>query len=399
MQLNENQSMIRQMARDFANAKIAPIAHDIDKHGTFPEATVREMGELGFMGLSVPEAYGGSGADITSYALVVEELSRVCGSHGLTVAAHNSLGCWPIAAFGTEEQKRKYLPAAAAGKSLLSFGLTEAGAGSDAGGTRTMAVRDGDHWVLNGSKMWITNSHYAAALIITAKTDPKATGSRGISAFIVDTDTPGFTVEKKEDKLGMRASDTAPLTLVDVRVPHANLLGQEGDGFKYFMKTLDGGRISIAAVALGLAEGALATARAYARQREQFGKAIAEFQAIEFMIADMVTQIQASRLLTYEALSPEGRRRGFRPHVGHGQAALQRDGDVRHRPRHPDPRRLRLHDGVPRRAHVPRRQAVHHRRRHERDPAAGDRALRIGPLRPTGSKSGAGRSAAREAGK
>ena len=301
MQLNENQSMIRQMARDFANAKIAPIAHDIDKHGTFPEATVREMGELGFMGLSVPEAYGGSGADITSYALVVEELSRVCGSHGLTVAAHNSLGCWPIAAFGTEEQKRKYLPAAAAGKSLLSFGLTEAGAGSDAGGTRTTAVRDGDHWVLNGSKMWITNSHYAAALIITAKTDPKATGSRGISAFIVDTDTPGFTVEKKEDKLGMRASDTAPLTLVDVRVPHANLLGQEGDGFKYFMKTLDGGRISIAAVALGLAEGALATARAYARQREQFGKAIAEFQAIEFMIADMVTQIQASRLLTYEA--------------------------------------------------------------------------------------------------
>jgi len=301
MQLNENQSMIRQMARDFATAKIAPIAHDIDKHGTFPEATVREMGELGFMGLSVPEAYGGSGADITSYALVVEELSRVCGSHGLTVAAHNSLGCWPIAAFGTEEQKRKYLPAAAAGKSLLSFGLTEAGAGSDAGGTRTMAVRDGDHWVLNGSKMWITNSHYAAALIITAKTDPKATGSRGISAFIVDTDTPGFTVEKKEDKLGMRASDTAPLTLVDVRVPHANLLGQEGDGFKYFMKTLDGGRISIAAVALGLAEGALATARAYARQREQFGKAIAEFQAIEFMIADMVTQIQASRLLTYEA--------------------------------------------------------------------------------------------------
>lgn len=301
MQLNENQSMIRQMARDFATAKVAPIAHEIDRHGTFPEATVREMGELGFLGLAVPEAYGGVGADITSYALVVEELSRACGSHGLTVAAHNSLGCWPIAAFGTEEQKRKYLPPAAAGKSLLSFGLTEAGAGSDAGGTRTTAVRDGDHWVLNGSKMWITNSHYAGALIITAKTDPSATGSRGISAFIVDTDLPGFTVEKKEDKLGMRASDTAPLTLVDVRVPHANLLGQEGEGFKYFMQTLDGGRISIAAVALGLAEGALATAIAYAKQREQFGKAIAEFQAIEFMIADMVTQIQASRQLTYEA--------------------------------------------------------------------------------------------------
>jgi butyryl-CoA dehydrogenase len=301
MQLSENQKMIRQMARDFATAKVAPIAHGIDRHGTFPEATVREMGELGFMGLAVPEEYGGVGADITSYALVVEELSRVCGSHGLTVAAHNSLGCWPIAAFGTEEQKRKYLPPAAEGKSLLSFGLTEAGAGSDAGGTRTVAVRDGDQWVLNGAKMWITNAHYAGALIITARTDLEATGSRGISAFIVDTDTPGFTVEKKEDKLGMRASDTAPLTLVDVRVPHANLLGREGEGFKYFMKTLDGGRISIAALALGLAEGAVATAIAYAKQREQFGKAIAEFQAVEFMIADMVTQIQASRLLTYEA--------------------------------------------------------------------------------------------------
>ena len=301
MQLNENQKMIRQMARDFATAKLAPIAHAIDRDGTFPEATVREMGELGFMGLAVPEAYGGVGADLTSYALVVEEISRACGSHGLTVAAHNSLGCWPIATFGTEEQKRQYLPPAAAGKSLLSFGLTEAGAGSDAGGTKTTAVRDGDHWVLNGSKMWITNSHYAGALIITAKTDPAATGSRGISAFIVETDSPGFTVEKKEDKLGMRASDTAPLTLVDVRVPHVNLLGQEGEGFKLFMKTLDGGRISIAAVALGLAEGALATASAYAKQREQFGKPIADFQAIQFMLADMVTQNQASRLLTYEA--------------------------------------------------------------------------------------------------
>jgi butyryl-CoA dehydrogenase len=301
MQLNENQSMIRQMARDFATAKVAPIAHAIDRDGTFPEATVREMGELGFLGLVVPEEYGGVGADITSYALVVEELSRACGSHGLTVAAHNSLGCWPIAAFGTEEQKRRYLPPAAAGTSLLSFGLTEAGAGSDAGGTRTTAVRDGDHWVLNGSKMWITNSHYAGALIITAKTDPAATGSRGISAFIVETDTPGFTVEKKEDKLGMRASDTAPLTLVDVRVPHANLLGQEGEGFKYFMKTLDGGRISIAALALGLAEGAFAVARDYTKQREQFGKPIAEFQAVQFMLADMATQIAAARLLTYEA--------------------------------------------------------------------------------------------------
>ena len=301
MQLNENQKMIRQMARDFARTKVAPIAAEIDRSAEFPEATVREMGELGFLGLTTPEAYGGVGADMTSYALVVEEISRVCGSHGLTVAAHNSLGCWPIAALGTEEQKQKFLPEAAAGRSLLSFGLTEAGAGSDAGGTRTTAVRDGDAWVLNGSKMWITNSHYAGALIITARTDPDAPGSRGISAFIVPTDTPGFTVEKKEDKLGMRASDTAPLTLEDVRVPAAHLLGEEGEGFKHFMQTLDGGRISIAALALGLAVGAYETAREYAKGREQFGRPIADFQAIEFMIADMATQIEAARLLTYEA--------------------------------------------------------------------------------------------------
>ncbi len=301
MPLNENQKMIRQMARDFAAAKIAPIAAEIDRSGEFPEATIKEMGSLGFLGLTVPEEFGGVGTDVTSYALVVEEVSRVCGSHGLTVAAHNSLGCWPIAALGTQAQKEKFLPPAAVGKSLLSFGLTEAGAGSDAGGTRTMAVRDGDHWVLNGSKMWITNSHYADALIITAKTDPEAKGSRGITAFIVPTDTPGFTVEKKENKLGMRASDTAPLTLIDVRVPHEYLLGEEGEGFKYFMMTLEGGRISIAAVALGLAVGAYDVARNYAKERHQFGKPIAKFQAIEFMLADMATQIKASRMMLYEA--------------------------------------------------------------------------------------------------
>jgi alkylation response protein AidB-like acyl-CoA dehydrogenase len=301
MLLNENQKMIRQMARDFARSKLAPIAAEIDESAIFPEATVKEMGGLGFLGLTVPEQYGGVGADITSYALVVEEISRACGSHGLTVAAHNSLGCWPIAALGTEEQKQKFLPPAAAGQSLLSFGLTEAEAGSDAGGTRTTAVLDGDHWVLNGSKMWITNSHYAGALIITAKTDLEAQGSRGISAFIVPTDTPGFTVEKKEDKLGMRASDTAPLTLENVRVPAEYLLGELGEGFKYFMMTLDGGRISIAAVALGLAVGAYTTARDYAKERHQFGRPIASFQAVEFMLADMATQIEASRQLTYEA--------------------------------------------------------------------------------------------------
>jgi butyryl-CoA dehydrogenase len=301
MQLNENHKMIRQMARDFARSRLAPIAQEIDRTGAFPEATVKEMGALGFLGLAVPEAYGGVGADMTSYALVVEEIAKVCGSHGLTVAAHNSLGCWPIANLGTEKQKQEYLPQAATGEYLLSFGLTEAEAGSDAGGTRTTAVRDGDEWVLNGTKMWITNSHYAGALIITAKTDLEAEGSRGISAFIVPVDTPGFTVEKKENKLGMRASDTAPLTLEDVRIPADALLGEENEGFKYFMMTLDGGRISIAALALGLAVGAYDVARKYSKEREQFGRPICSFQAIEFMIADMAVQIEASRLLTYEA--------------------------------------------------------------------------------------------------
>jgi butyryl-CoA dehydrogenase len=301
MQLNENQKMIRQMARDFADSRLAPIAQEIDRTAEFPEATVKEMGSLGFLGLAIPEQFGGVGADMTSYALVVEEVSRVCGSHGLTVAAHNSLGCWPIAALGTEEQKKEFLSPAATGESLLSFGLTEAGAGSDAGGTRTTAVRDGDDWILNGNKMWITNAHFAHALIITARTDPEAKGGHGISAFIVPADAAGFTVEKKEDKLGMRASDTAPLTLEDVRVPGRYLLGAEGEGLKYFIMTQDGGRISNAAVARGLAAGAFHVARDYSKERKQLGRPIAKFQAVEFMLADMATQIQASRLLTYEA--------------------------------------------------------------------------------------------------
>jgi alkylation response protein AidB-like acyl-CoA dehydrogenase len=301
MTLSENQKMIRDMTRDFARNKLAPIAAAIDESAEFPEATVKEMGALGLLGLQVPEADGGVGSDTMSYALVVEELGRVCGSHGLTVAAHNSLGCYPLVAFGTPEQKDKWLKPAAAGEFLLSFGLTEAGAGSDAGGTATTAVRDGDQWVLNGNKMWITNAHYAGAVIITAKTDMEAEGSRGISAFIVPTGTPGFTIEKKEDKLGMRASDTAPLTLEDVRIPADALLGKEGDGFKIFMGTLDGGRISIGALALGISIGAFETARDYAKERVQFRKPIAEQQAVQFMLADMSMQIDASRLLIRES--------------------------------------------------------------------------------------------------
>ncbi|MFH1845001.1 MAG: acyl-CoA dehydrogenase [bacterium] len=301
MQLTENQKMIRDLARSFARDKVAPIAAEIDESGVFPEATVKEMGQLGLLGLVASEDEGGVGADTLSYTLVVEELAKVCGSHGLTVAAHNSLGCWPIHAFGTPEQKERFLKPASQGEFLLAFGLTEAGAGSDAGGTRTTAVRDGNDWVINGSKMWITNAHFAGAAIITAVTNPETGPGQGISAFIVPMDTPGFTVEKKEDKLGMRASDTAPLTLEDVRVPADLLLGEVGAGFKYFMRTLDGGRISIAALALGLAEGAFQTARDYAKQRNQFNRPIAKFQAIQFMLADMATQIEAAKLLTYEA--------------------------------------------------------------------------------------------------
>jgi len=301
MQLTENQKMIRDLARTFVRDKVAPIAAEIDVSAEFPEATVKEMGQLGLLGLVASEEEGGVGADTLSYTLVVEEISRVCGSHGLTVAAHNSLGCWPIHEFGTPEQKKRFLTPASQGEFLLAFGLTEAGAGSDAGGTRTVAVKDGNEWVINGTKMWITNANFAGAVIITAVTDPDVGPGSGISAFIVPIDTPGFTVEKKEDKLGMRASDTAPLTLEDVRIPEDLLLGEPGAGFKYFMQTLDGGRISIAALALGLAQGAFDTAREYAGKREQFGKPIGNFQAIQFMLADMATQTEAARLLTYEA--------------------------------------------------------------------------------------------------
>ena len=301
MALSEQQKMIRDMTRDFARSRIAPVAAELDESGVFPADNVKEMGALGLMVLKVPAEEGGIGADTLSYALVVEELARVDGSHALIVAAHNSLGCWPIHAFGTPEQKQRWLPGACAGEYLLSFGLTEPGAGSDAGGTASTAVRDGDEWVLDGRKMWITNAPGAGAVIVTAVTDPEVPPGKGISAFIVPKDTPGFTVEKKEDKLGMRASDTAPLILDGVRLPADALLGELGAGFKMFLQTLDGGRISIAALSLGLIEGAMAVARDYARERVQFGRPLARLQAVQFMLADMSVAADASRLLVEEA--------------------------------------------------------------------------------------------------
>ena len=301
MQLTENQLLVQETARRFAQERIAPIAAEIDESGSFPAATMRELGEMGFLGVTVPEADGGAGLDTVSYALIIEELAKVCGSHALGVAAHNSLGVSPILLFGTPAQKERYLRQGASGQILISYGLTEPGAGSDAGGTKTTAVLDGSNWVINGSKSWITNATYAGLYVLTAVTDATKGTRGGISAFLVERNTPGFSVGKKEDKLGMRGSDTAQLLMQDVRVPQENLLGELGAGFRNFMQILDGGRISIGALALGLAEGAYEFAREYAQQRVAFGKPISQFQAIQWMLADAATEIEAARLLIFDA--------------------------------------------------------------------------------------------------
>ncbi len=299
--LTEEQAIIRNTMRDFARERVEPIAAEHDEHQKFPEATVRELAGLGILGITVPDEYGGSGGDELSYILAVEELSRADASHGLTLAAHISLGIYPILAFGTEEQKKKYLPPLCDGKGLGTFGLTEPGAGSDAGGTLTRAVLDGDSWVINGRKQFITNGTYSLSPVITARSDRESKGYRGISAFIVPRPTPGFELGKKENKLGCRASDTRELIFENCRIPKENLLGELGQGFKIFMSTLDGGRISIAALALGIAQAALDKALPYARERRQFDQPIGSFESVSNMIADMATEIEAARHLTYHA--------------------------------------------------------------------------------------------------
>ncbi len=301
LDLTEEQQTIRDTVRRFARERIAPIAAQLDETQEFPKQTIHELAEMGIFGIGFPEEEGGMGGDTLSYILAVEELSRVDGSHGITLAAHCSLGVWPIYAFGTPEQKARYMPKVCSGEYLSSFGLTEPEAGSDAGGTRTTAVRDGNHWVLNGSKQFITNATHAGVLVITAKTDKSAVGSRGISAFLVETDAPGFSLGKKENKLGLRASDTRALSFQDCRIPADALLGELHHGFPIFMKTLDGGRISIAALALGIAQSALDAAVPYAMQRRQFGHAIAEFEMIQSYLAEMQTETCAARHLTYHA--------------------------------------------------------------------------------------------------
>ncbi|WP_144448986.1 acyl-CoA dehydrogenase family protein [Halalkalibacter nanhaiisediminis] len=300
-ELTKEQRMIRDMVRDFAENEIAPKAIEYDRTSEFPEENFKKMGELGMLGIPFPEQYGGSGGDTISYALAVEEIGRACGGTGLSYAAAVSLGASPIYYFGTEEQKQEYLIPMASGQTLGSFGLTEPNAGSDAGGTQTKAVVDNDDFVINGEKCWITNASYARQVIVTAVTGKNEQGRNVISAIIVPTDTPGFKINSNYEKMGVRASNTCELILEDVRVPRSNLLGDAERGFSQFLYTLDGGRISIAALAVGVAQAAFDRALAYAKERKQFGQAISNFQAIQFKLADMAMEIELARNMVLKA--------------------------------------------------------------------------------------------------
>lgn len=300
-ELTKEQAMIRSMVQDFAQNVIQPKAIEIDKEARFPVETFEQMGELGLLGIPFSEEYGGSGGDTVSYAIAVEEVGRVCGSTGLSFAAAVSLGASPIYYFGTDEQKQKFLTPMAEGKALGAFGLTEPNAGSDAGGTKTTAVENGDDYIINGEKCFITNASYAKTIIVTAVTGKNDRGKNIISAIIVPTDTEGLTITSNYDKMGVRGSDTAEIVLDNVRVPKANLLGDPNKGFSQFLYTLDGGRISIGAIGLGIAQGALDKALSYAKERKQFGKPISDFQAIQFKLADMAMEVELARNIVYKA--------------------------------------------------------------------------------------------------
>jgi alkylation response protein AidB-like acyl-CoA dehydrogenase len=298
--LTEDQEALRKEIRQFAAREIAPHVMEWDEKSEFPAAVVKKLGAMGLLGVIFPTEYGGAGMGYVDYVLAIEELSAVDGSIGIIVAAHNSLGTNHIFLAGNEEQKRKYVPKLASGEWLGAWGLTEPGSGSDAGGARTTAVRKGDKWVLNGSKTFITNGSYADTAVVIAVTD-KSKGTHGLSAFVVEKGMRGFRPGKKENKMGLRASDTAELIFEDCEIPAENLLGVEGEGFIDSMRVLDGGRISIAALSLGIARGALDAATKYVKERRQFGKAIAEFQGIQWKLADMATELDAARLLTQRA--------------------------------------------------------------------------------------------------
>jgi alkylation response protein AidB-like acyl-CoA dehydrogenase len=298
--LTEEQEQLRKEIREFATREIAPHVMTWDEASTFPLETVKKLGAMGLLGVIFPPEYGGAGLGYVDYVLAIEELSSVDGSIGITVAAHNSLGSNHIFLAGNEEQRRRYVPRLASGEWLAAWGLTEPGSGSDASSARTTAVRKGDRYILNGNKTFITNGHYADVAVVIAVTD-KTKGTHGLSAFIVEKGTKGFRPGKKENKLGLRASDTSELIFEDCEIPAENLLGNEGEGFIDAMRVLDGGRISIAALALGIGRGALDAATKYVKERRQFGKAIAEFQGIQWKLADMATELDAARLLTQRA--------------------------------------------------------------------------------------------------
>jgi len=315
-QLSADQLAIQALARELADAEIAPNAADWDRDHRFPDELIPKLAELGLMGVCVPEEYGGAGADFLSYVLVLEELSRADAGVGVTVAVHTSATTLPLLAFGTDEQRERFVPPLARGEHLGAFALTEPGAGSDAGSLRTSAVPDGDGWLLNGSKQWITNGSRAGTFVLFARTDPATAGARGVSCFVLDAEHVRIT--REEEKLGLHSSTTSDLVLEDARVGPDRLLHEAGRGFRVAMATLDGGRIGIAAQAVGIAQAAYDVARAYAVDREQFGRRIGDFQAIQWKLADMATEIDAARLLTYRAawLKQEGR-----PHAADGAKA------------------------------------------------------------------------------
>ncbi|AXN41244.1 acyl-CoA dehydrogenase [Peribacillus butanolivorans] len=299
--LTKEQQMIKDMVRDFAEKEIKPIAIELDAKSIFAEDVFKKMGKLGLLGIPFPEEYGGSGGDTISYAIAVEEVGKACGGTGLSYAAAVSLGASPIYYFGTEEQKQKYLIPITTGETLAAFGLTEPNAGSDAGGTRTTAVLEGDEYVINGEKTWITNASYSRTVTVTAVSGKDSRGKNIISAYIVPTDTPGLTINSNYEKMGVRASNTCEIILDNVRVPKKNLLGDPEKGFKQFLFTLDGGRISIAALAVGIAQAAFDKALAFSKERVQFGKSISNFQAIQFKLADMAMEIELARNMVYKA--------------------------------------------------------------------------------------------------
>ena len=302
--LNKEHEMARTLFKEFAENEAKPLAQEVDEKEMFPRETVDKMAKYGFLGIPVPKEFGGQGCDILTYVMCVEELSKVCGTSGVIVSAHTSLCVDPIMTFGTEEQKQKYLVPLAKGEKLGAFGLTEPGAGTDAQGQQTKAVLDGDEWVLNGSKCFITNGKEADVYVIfavTGKIEKKGRVMKEISAFIVEKGTPGFTFGTKENKMGIRGSSTYELIFTDCRIPKENLLGQQGKGFNIAMHTLDGGRIGIAAQALGIAEGALERTIAYTKERKQFGKSISAFQNTQFQLADMATKVEAAKMLVYKA--------------------------------------------------------------------------------------------------